>query len=57
MNGLAAEIAKNLVLSGINCLTLLDSNIVVEADLKLNFLLPHSSVGKNVTCFFLKLIF
>ena len=48
MNGLAAEIAKNLVLSGINCMTLLDANNVEEADLKLNFLLPHSSIGKNV---------
>jgi ubiquitin-like 1-activating enzyme E1 A len=47
MNGLAAEIAKNLVLSGINCLTLLDSTDVTEADLKLNFLLPHTSVGEN----------
>ncbi len=28
MSGLTAEIAKNLVLSGINCLTLLDSEDV-----------------------------
>ncbi len=28
MKGLGAEIAKNLVLGGINCLTLLDSNEV-----------------------------
>ena len=29
MQGLGAEIAKNLVLGGVNCLTLLDSNEVI----------------------------
>ena len=48
MQGLGAEVAKNLVLSGINTLTLLDSKTVDEKDLKFNFLLPHSNVGKNV---------
>lgn len=47
MSGLAAEVAKNLVLSGINCLTLLDSTDVSEEDPKVNFLLPHSTIGKN----------
>lgn len=47
MNGLAAEIAKNLVLSGINCLTLLDSTDVSDEDVKENFLLFNSIVGKN----------
>lgn len=48
MQGLGAEIAKNLVLSGINSLTLLDSAQVTEEDFKFNFLIPHTSVGKNV---------
>jgi len=47
MSGLAAEISKNLVLSGINSLTLLDSNDVSEEDTKMNFLLPNSTVGNN----------
>lgn len=47
INGVGAEIAKNLVLSGIKSLTILDSNQVTEQDLKSNFLLPHSSIGKN----------
>lgn len=47
MDGLAAEVAKNLVLSGINSLTLLDSSNVSEEDPRVNFLLPHSTVGKN----------
>lgn len=47
MNGLAAEIAKNLVLSGINRLTLLDSSEVSDNDTRTNFLLPSSTLGKN----------
>ena len=48
MQGVGAEIAKNLVLSGIHSLTLLDSNIVSENDLKTNFLISQNSIGKNV---------
>ena len=48
MSGLGAEIAKNLVLSGISRMTLLDSNEVTEEDTRMNFLLPHSTMGKNV---------
>jgi ubiquitin-like 1-activating enzyme E1 A len=48
MNGLGAEIAKNLVLSGINSLTIIDSNKVEESDLKSNFLLRRKSLGENV---------
>ncbi len=51
MNGLGAEIAKNLVLSGINSLTLLDDEIVSDEDLKTNFLLKRNSAGENVTVF------
>lgn len=47
MNSLAAEIAKNLVLSGINSLTLLDSNDVSAEDIRENFLLFQSAIGKN----------
>lgn len=47
MSGLAAEISKNLVLSGINSITILDSNEVTEAETKMNFLLPNSTIGKN----------
>jgi len=47
MKGLGAEIAKNLVLGGMNCLTLLDSNEVEANDLRFNFLISHKSVGQN----------
>lgn len=49
MQGLGAEVAKNLVLSGINSLTLLDSNDVQEDDLNYNFLIRNkTSLNKNV---------
>jgi ubiquitin-like 1-activating enzyme E1 A len=49
MQGLGAEVAKNLVLSGINSLTLLDSNDVQEDDLNYNFLIrSKTSLNKNV---------
>lgn len=48
IQGLAAEIAKNLVLGGINSLTLLDSNQVGDDDLKYNFLIKQESLAKNV---------
>ena len=49
MQGLGAEVAKNLVLSGINSLTLLDSNDVHEDDLNYNFLIrSKTSLNKNV---------
>ena len=46
--GLGAEVAKNLVLSGIYSLTLLDSNEVQEEDLNYNFLIKKTSLNKNV---------
>ncbi|KAG0718887.1 SUMO-activating enzyme subunit 1 [Chionoecetes opilio] len=46
--GLGAEVAKNLVLSGVKSLVLLDHRSVTEADTHSNFLAPHDSVGKNI---------
>ena len=48
MSGMGAEIAKNLVLSGVHLLTILDPTTVTVDDLRSNFLLPHDSIGKNV---------
>lgn len=47
MSGLGAEITKNLVLSGIHSLCVLDSSTCTDQDLKSNFLLPRDSAGKN----------
>jgi ubiquitin-like 1-activating enzyme E1 A len=48
MQGLGAEIAKNLVLSGINSLHIIDSNVVTEDDFNSNFLIDRKLLGENV---------
>ena len=53
MQGVGAEIAKNLVLGGIHSLTLLDSNEVTEEDARNNFLISQACVRGNVIIFFI----
>lgn len=48
VRALGAEIAKNILLSGIKSLTFLDDGTVTQEDLMTNFLLPRDSLGKNV---------
>lgn len=45
--GLGAEVAKNLVLSGVQGLGLVDEEVVSLADLGAHFLLTESDVGRN----------
>ncbi|KFY84545.1 hypothetical protein V500_09212 [Pseudogymnoascus sp. VKM F-4518 (FW-2643)] len=47
MRALANEIAKNLVLAGINSLTIIDHSIVTERDLGAQFFITETDVGKN----------
>ncbi|KAI0445027.1 hypothetical protein F4803DRAFT_211861 [Xylaria telfairii] len=47
MKALANEIAKNLVLAGIGSLTIVDDQIVTEADLGAQFFLSGEHVGQN----------
>jgi ubiquitin-like 1-activating enzyme E1 A len=47
MKGLHAEVAKNLVLAGVN-VTIQDSNIVDISDLGANCFLRVDDIGKNV---------
>ncbi|KAG9247049.1 hypothetical protein BJ878DRAFT_229899 [Calycina marina] len=47
MNSLAAEIAKNLVLAGINSLTIIDHKDATAKDLGANFFLTRDDLGKN----------
>ena len=47
MGGLGAEIAKNLVLAGVNTLTMLDCEVVSDQDATSQFLAPRDSVGQN----------
>ena len=48
LRGLSAEIAKNIVLAGIGSLTLLDDQLVHEADLGADFFLREDDIGKFV---------
>lgn len=49
LNGLGAEVAKNIILSGVKSITLCDDRTVSEIDFCSQFLAPHSSVGNNRT--------
>ncbi|CAI0399916.1 unnamed protein product [Linum tenue] len=47
MNGLGAEIAKNLILAGVKSVTLHDEGLVELWDLSSNFVFSEKDVGKN----------
>lgn len=49
MKGLGNEIAKNLVLSGIGSIAIVDNEIVTDDDLGAQFLLSESDIGKPVS--------
>lgn len=48
LKGVSGETIKNIVLAGIDSITLCDSEITSEEDLA-NFLIPQSTYGKNVS--------
>ena len=48
MRGLHPEVAKNLVLAGMN-VTLVDSNVVTEDDLYSNFFLTEADLDNKVS--------
>jgi len=47
VGGLGAEVAKNLILAGVNSLTLLDPQPVTTADASCQFLAPTEKLGDN----------
>lgn len=47
LNGLGAEVAKNIILSGVKSVTLCDDRLVSEIDFASQFLVPQSSVDTN----------
>lgn len=47
LNGLGAEIAKNIILSGVKSVTFLDHENVTELDFSSQFLVPREKVGVN----------
>lgn len=56
MKSLGAEVAKNLVLTGIGRLCLVDPELVSQEDLEANFLLNDDSLGLNVCRFYILLM-
>ena len=51
IKGLGAEICKNLVLSGVKSLTIVDPHPVNEEDFVSQFLVQRQDLGKNVSVF------
>ncbi len=49
MSGIAAEVCKNIVLSGIGSLTIVDDHVVTITDICANFFLSDQDVGRNVS--------
>nr|XP_023026659.1 SUMO-activating enzyme subunit 1-like [Leptinotarsa decemlineata] len=49
IRALGSEIAKNILLSGINSLTILDDGVVTKEEQVKNFLLYPDSIGKKVS--------
>lgn len=47
LNGLGAEVAKNIILSGVKSVTFLDDTLVTEIDSTSQFLAPTTSLGEN----------
>ncbi|KAJ8916730.1 hypothetical protein NQ315_013934 [Exocentrus adspersus] len=48
IRGLGSEIAKNILLSGINSLTILDDGLVTEEERRKNFLLTKDSLDRKI---------
>lgn len=53
MQGVGAEIAKNLILSGVNSITLMDHTEVSILDCCSQFLIPRDSQERNVSIVFI----
>lgn len=49
LKGVAAEVCKNLILSGVHSLTMMDPEEVAPQDLHSQYFLNPKSVGENVS--------
>lgn len=47
LNGLGAEIAKNIILAGVKSVTFLDAKVVSELDFASQFFVPRDRLGQN----------
>lgn len=51
MDGVGAEVVKNLVLSGVKSVRMWDDKVAVEKDFESQFLIPEDSLNENVGIF------
>jgi len=49
VKALGTEIAKNLILNGLNSLTIIDNGIITDDDLGAQYFLRDEDVGSNVS--------
>lgn len=49
MNGVGAEVAKNIILSGVKAVTFMDDAVASEEDSFSQFLIPCDKIGSNVS--------
>lgn len=54
LKALNAEVCKNIVLAGVNSVTILDHETATEEDLGAHIFLEESDIGKNVFFIFLR---
>lgn len=47
LNGLGAEVAKNVILAGVKSVTFLDDKPVTQLDFASQFFIPRDQLGKN----------
>lgn len=47
LNGFGAEVAKNVMLSGVKSVTFMDHQVATELDVCSQFFLPRESIGNN----------
>jgi len=47
LSGISSEVCKNLILSGVEAVTIVDDKLVEEADLASNFFLTAEDIGSN----------
>ena len=52
LKGLHSEVCKNLVLAGVNSVTILENETVSAADLGAHLFLTEDALGKNVLHFY-----
>ena len=51
INGLGNEVCKNVILAGVQHMTILEDKVLTKSDCSTQFLAAHDCVGQNVSLF------